>query len=349
MIARPTSVLKQAIRTSPISYYRLALRYSRLTSDKIRFSTPVRLVKEQTKNTVKNIFVIILRARFFYRMKNVRYRVLAKTNKPKVDVSVLVPTYGSVENITRLLTSLSKHRQMNCSFEVIVCNDLPEEESAIVDWTQRSKKLLQELNATVLTGSHNCGFVPTINKLVSIAHGKYVCLLNDDIEILNSQWLDSLISELNKPNVWVAGSYLIFPNRVAVQHAGMYPFRKTDGEIYNYHYYKLFNVKYSEILTRTVPMVTGAALLIRKTHFEELGGLDHNYLGAAGFDDSDLCNSVRQRGKNIVFCKESTLIHYEGASVKHLSRAQQWLFVHNHHYYQQKWSQYLESEYPEYV
>lgn len=349
MIARPTGMLQQIFRTSRSSYRRLASRYMRIAVDRFRFSKPVRFLKQILKSVVKSVSVVFLRARYRYRWKHVHYRTIVENSKKQADVSLLVPTYGSVENVSRLLTSLNKHRRMKTSFEVLICNDLPEKELEISEWVNRSKAVLRALNATVLTGSHNCGFVPTINTLVSHARGKYVCLLNDDIEILNAHWLDSLLSELAQPNVWVAGSLLLFPNQIAVQHAGMYPFRKTDGEIYNYHFYKFFNVAYPEISTSTVPMVTGAALAIRKDHLEELGGLDTNYLGAAGFDDSDLCNSVRQRGKEIVFSKESELIHYEGTTVKHLSRTQQWLYAHNHQYYQHKWTQYLESEYPEYV
>ena len=60
---------------------------------------------------------------------------------------------------------------------------------------------------------------------------------------------------------------------------------------------------------KTVWGVTGAAMLIPKTLFDELGGFDEQYIN--GFEDVDLCLRVREKGLNIYYEPKAVIYHYE--------------------------------------
>lgn len=280
---------------------------------------------------------------FLLKLKTNKYKFLTKNGLNNCDVSILVPTFGSTKNLDVLLNSIEKNPD-NLKYEILICNDNPSAIKKIDYWFKINEKFLKKHHVSIISASNNLGFVSSINKLSEISNGKYLLFLNDDIEIISKNWLSSLVKTINNPKVKITGSFLIYPNKNYVQHAGMYPFLKSDNKFYNYHFFKFFNPNFYAIKTTNVFMVTGASLLIRKDDFFKYGKLDYHYLGAGGFDDSDLCNKVIKSGYKICFVKESMLIHYEGNTIRHLNKWQNLIFKHNHNYYNKKWNIFLKKQ-----
>ena len=267
-------------------------------------------------------------------------------------VSIMIPTFGNTANLDRLLKSIIKHLPKT-SFEILIANDDPRKLENIKTWIVDKKDLLQNLPIYIHSNSLNLGFVMTMNYLKQQAKGQYLYFLNDDTEMIKNGWLDQLHCVVEKDKkIAIVGSLLLFPNGL-VQHAGMYPYRRFDDrKIYNLHYFKFFNPDFSPVkISRQVPMITGASMLISKKVFEEVGGIDYHYLGAGGFDDSDLCNKVVKAGYKIYYAPLSSLIHHEGLTNANLTDLQrkQLIFNHNHNYYMKKWATFLARKYPEYV
>jgi GT2 family glycosyltransferase len=67
-------------------------------------------------------------------------------------------------------------------------------------------------------------------------------------------------------------------------------------------------------VTRHVPAVTGAALLVRRQAFLDVGGFTEDFI-IGDYEDSDLCLKLRQAGGEIVYCPDSTLYHFERKSI----------------------------------
>ena len=279
--------------------------------------------------------------------QNNRY-VIVENSNIKPAVSILIPTFGFNTNLDRLLKSIFKY-QNNISIEILICNDKPLARKKIKSWCEHNSQQFTKKNISVFSNRFNVGFSASVNYLSKIAKGEYLYLLNDDTEVISQEWISSLVESMKHSDVGITGSYLLFPNKYHIQHAGMYPFLKSDGKVYNYHYFKYFNKAYGQITKREVPMITGAALCVRKSLFFEIGGLKNRYLGAGGFDDSDFCNEVVKRGYKIIFCPKSKLIHHEGQTIRSSGKKHTITFLYNQAYYQKKWLDFLRTKYPRFT
>jgi GT2 family glycosyltransferase len=149
-----------------------------------------------------------------------------------------------------------------------------------------------------------------MNSLARHANGEILLMLNDDIEVLEAEWLTEMVSLLQIPGVAVAGAILLYPNR-KIQHAGVV---SGLGGVADHAYRGAppANQGYFGDLTlvRNVSAVTGACLAIKRSVFEEVGGFDEVNLPIA-FNDVALCFEVLSHGYRIVLTPYSRLIHYE--------------------------------------
>jgi len=145
---------------------------------------------------------------------------------------------------------------------------------------------------------------------VEKCNGDLICLLNDDIEIISTWWLNELVAQLLSPGVGVVGAKLLYPDQ-SIQHAGIvtgiggiaghshkHATSKEDG------YFSRLRVVHD------VGAVTGACLLTTRELWSELGGLDEEFLKVA-FNDVDFCLRARTSGFRVVWTPYAELIHHE--------------------------------------
>ena len=111
------------------------------------------------------------------------------------------------------------------------------------------------------------------------------------------------------PNVGIAGSKLLFPDG-KLQEAGGIIWRLGDG--WNWGRGRDPNEPAFSFL-RDADWVSGAALMIERTLFDELGGFDESY-APAYYEDTDLAFRVRALGKRVVMQPASEIVHLEGVS-----------------------------------
>jgi lipopolysaccharide heptosyltransferase II len=150
------------------------------------------------------------------------------------------------------------------------------------------------------------------NRAAEAADGDFLLFLNDDIEIVQPDWLDSMMEHAVRPEVGMVGPQLLYPDR-QVQHAGM--FLATNG--IGRHAFR-FNAAdepgyFGLALTqRNVIAVTGACMLVRREVFERLGRFDeaHEIIN----NDVDFCLRAHRAGLRAVFTPYASLIHHELAS-----------------------------------
>ena len=144
------------------------------------------------------------------------------------------------------------------------------------------------------------------------AGGDFLLFLNNDMEVLDADWLEQLLRLGCRADVGIVGATLLYPDRT-LQHAGIFP--QGDGGWS--HAYRGLPHDHSgdrgELRqARTVPAVTGACLLIGRDLFSALGGFDEKY--GLTFNDVDLCCRVRERGLKVAISPCARLWHFESMS-----------------------------------
>lgn len=152
-----------------------------------------------------------------------------------------------------------------------------------------------------------------LNFALRFVDTEMVLLLNDDLEVITPDWIESLLEYACDPAVGVAGARLRYPDG-RIQHAGLaLGLNGTVGHVC--HGMPLGQVGYNGYshLVRNYSAVTGAVMATRMSVLRELGGFDEAF--AVDFNDVDFCLRARQLGKRIVYTPYSELVHFEGSSL----------------------------------
>jgi GT2 family glycosyltransferase/glycosyltransferase involved in cell wall biosynthesis len=218
---------------------------------------------------------------------------------PEPEVSIVIPVYGQWAHTQACLMALA-HSDPDPTFEIIVVDD------AGPDATADLLSLIPDIR--VIRHETNTGYVGACNTGIAAARGKYVVLLNNDTQVADD-WLAPLVETLESEGVGLVGAKLVYPDGT-LQEAGGIIF--SDGSGYNYGTFaNPEDSSYS--YRRSVDYCSGAAIIARRSTFEELGGLDETF-APAYYDDTDLAFSVRSLGLDVVYEPRSVVIHDEGVS-----------------------------------
>ena len=151
------------------------------------------------------------------------------------------------------------------------------------------------------------------NRAAAEARGAYLCLLNNDVEILGKGWLTALMRQALRSHVGAVGAKLLYDDGT-IQHAGV-TIGLGDAAGHAHRFQANADAGYfaRAHAAHYVSAVTGACLLVEKRKFDAVGGLD-----AAGFavayNDVDLCLKLQAAGWRNVYEPKATLIHHESTS-----------------------------------
>ncbi|WP_440812351.1 glycosyltransferase family 2 protein [Pseudomonas syringae] len=206
-----------------------------------------------------------------------------------------------------------------CIEGLLTATDYPDVEIIVVDnqssdpQTLTYLEQLSERGVRVLPYPHAFNYSAINNYAVTHATGELIGLVNNDIEIIDAGWLKEMVSQLIRPGVGAVGAKLLWPNRM-VQHGGVVvgvnglaAHTGNNLEQRDPGYLGMNQI------TRRQSAVTAACLLLRKSVFDELQGLDEQAFPVA-FNDVDLCLRIRQKGLNLIWTPFAELIHAESAS-----------------------------------
>jgi ADP-heptose:LPS heptosyltransferase/GT2 family glycosyltransferase len=224
--------------------------------------------------------------------------------KPDNLVSIVIPTRASNGLIKTCITSL-REKTTYRNFEIICVENLPKAERKWKRWVRRNADLTIELDEEFNWSRFN-------NIAAERARGDFLLFLNDDTEVLDSDWLTALLEHGQRKEVGAVGGQLLYPD-LRVQHAGM--FLADQGRAR--HAFRFANADdpgyFGLALTqRNVISVTGACLLTRQSTFQSLGRFDEDH--AIVNNDVDYCLRAWRRGLLNVYTPFARLIHHEGAS-----------------------------------
>lgn len=145
--------------------------------------------------------------------------------------------------------------------------------------------------------------------------GEFICLLNDDVSTMDGDWLDQMVARFSDTNTGIVGAKLYYPN-MTVQHGGV--IMGLSGLVE--HASRFIprgdpGYAWRAVLDQEFSCVTGACLLVRRSIFNDVGGIDEGL--PTGFNDVDFCLRVRKLGYSVVFAASVELIHHETISFGH--------------------------------
>src|SRR5712692_4306882 len=216
----------------------------------------------------------------------------------KIDVSIIIPVFNQFRFTHSCLASLQTIEERS-AFEVIVVDDCSTDETA---------ELGPRMDGVVyLCNETNAGFIASCNRGAEKARGEYLFFLNNDT-IVKPRWLTALLDTFaEEPRAGIVGSKLVYPDG-RLQEAGGIIWCDASG----WNYGKFDDPEKPEYnFLREVDYCSGAAIMIRKSLFQKLGGFDAKY-EPAYYEDADLSFKVRKAGYKVFYQPLSEIIHYEG-------------------------------------
>ncbi len=152
-----------------------------------------------------------------------------------------------------------------------------------------------------------------INAAIPHVETPLILMLNDDITVIEPDWLTAMVEHAQRPEVGIVGAKLIYPDDT-IQHAGVIlgPF---GGSVHVFKRLPGNDPGYFDLpdAVRNSSAVTFACALIDRAVFAEIGGLDADNLPVA-FNDTDFCLRTREAGFEVVYTPHAALYHHESVT-----------------------------------
>jgi GT2 family glycosyltransferase len=228
-------------------------------------------------------------------------------------VSIVVPTRGSRGFIRGADRSLVLHAlgslADNSSYpaiEVILVADRATPVATLAALRQRWGRRLRVVHHD---GPFN--FSAQVNRGVLHSAGELVVLLNDDVEVITPDWLETMAGLALDPGVGMVGAKLLYEDGT-LQHIGHLYERNDAAHLAAGAPADWPGMQADLLVQREVSGVTAACAMLRRDVFEHVGGLSPEL--PINFNDVDLSMKITQAGFRIVVTPYAQLFHFESRS-----------------------------------
>ena len=271
-----------------------------LHSDK----TGYKLLKEA--NNPKHIPAVL----YYSRGGDIAFEQVAEeisvTGKPLVSILICNKDHNDI--LERCISSIEANTTWD-NYEIIICENNSTED----DIKTYYESLESDAKVKVITweGENQFNFAALNNFAAKCAGGEYLILLNNDTEVIDGGWIEALLAQTQKEGTAVTGSLLIYPDNT-IQHAGMCI---SGGNVFHLGMHEnAAEPGYLGYYMRAheVASVTAACMMVRRSVWDELEGLDEEFRIA--YNDVDFCLRAREAGYKIGYAPGAKLYHHEGKS-----------------------------------
>jgi glycosyltransferase involved in cell wall biosynthesis len=222
-------------------------------------------------------------------------------------VSLIIPTRDKVGILKVCVDSILK-KTSYAAYEVIIVDN-----GSVEAETHNYFEMLKgDSRVRVIQDQLPFNFSRINNDAVKVARGELLGFLNNDLEVINAEWLSELVAQAARPEIGAVGAQLWFPSNL-LQHGGIVlgiggvaghnhkGRRRGDPGYFN-----------RIILPQNLSAVTAACLLMRRSIFDEIKGFDQDL--EVAFNDVDLCLRVGAAGYQVIYHPYAQLYHHESAS-----------------------------------
>lgn len=246
----------------------------------------------------------ITSTRAFETIFKITYEIIGE---PKI--SIVIANKDHTEDLRRCVTSIVEKSTWE-NYEIVIVEN-NSETTEIFSYYEELKNN-PRIRVVTYEGAFNYSAVNNLG--VKAAAGDYVLLLNNDTQVITVNWMEELLMYAQRADVGAVGGKLYYADKT-IQHAGVViglGAHRTAGHV---HYrQKRENLGYMGRLcyAQNMTAVTGACLMVKKSVYEQAGGLDESF--AVSLNDVDFCLRLRKAGYLNVFTPFAELYHYESVS-----------------------------------
>lgn len=248
--------------------------------------------------------------------------------KSDPEISIIVPLYRRLDFLQHQLAQFVLDPEV-WDAELIFVLDSPELDRDLRDLALQLFEVYR-LPFSVATLRRSSGYAGANNVGVREARGRLLVLLNSDVLPDKPGWLGKMAAFYDSnPAIGVLGPKLLFEDD-SLQHAGIYFWKPNytalAGTWANVIYFKGLDRELPAAnLTRPVPAVTGACMMIEKALYEQVGGFQEVYI-QGDHEDTDLCLQMLEAGRQNWYIPQAELYHLEGQSYPHPVRLKMALY-----------------------
>lgn len=233
------------------------------------------------------------------------YRILYELPLKKPLVTLIIPTHNRVDLLKRAVSSILEKTEYQ-NYELIIIDHQSDELGTLQYLSEAA--FIKNIRVIRMEGIFN--FSKFNNDAVNLAGGSIVGLLNNDVEVISSNWLDEMVSLALQEGIGAVGARLWYPN-ATLQHGGVilgYGPSRIAGHI---HGIRRDNKGYFGCaeLIQNFSAVTAACLLIKKSVYLEVGGLDESL--PVDYNDVDFCLRLIKLGYRNIWTPYAELYHHE--------------------------------------
>lgn len=220
-------------------------------------------------------------------------------------ISIIIPNKDQVESLDKCLRSIEKSSYKN--YEIIIV-----ENNSTEDETFAYYKKIESDKIRIVYWSDEFNYSAINNFGVKHARGDYLLLLNNDVEVITTDWLEELTANCQRKDVGIVGARLYYPDDT-IQHAGIViGIGGVAGALFVGMPRMFTGYLHKASIQQNLSAVTAACMMVKRSVYEELGGLEEELKVA--FNDVDFCLRAREKRYLVVYDPKVELYHFESKS-----------------------------------
>lgn len=246
----------------------------------------------------------ITSTRAFETIFKIRYQIIGSPR-----ISIVILNKDHVMDLKRCISSIEEKSTYD-NYEIIVVENNSETKE-IKDYYELLKDD-PRVKVVTYTGSFNYSAINNFG--VKETTGEYILLLNNDTQVITVNWMEEMLMYAQREDVGAVGAKLYYGDKT-IQHAGVViglGAHRTAGHTHYKQHRENLGYMGRLCYAQDVTAVTGACLLVKKSLFEKVGGLDESF--AISLNDVDFCLKLRKLGLLNVFTPFAELYHFESIS-----------------------------------
>ena len=221
--------------------------------------------------------------------------------------SLIIPTRDNVAKLRRCVESITDNTNYK-NYELVIIDNGSREMSTRSFFSE----LREQKSFRVIEHDAPFNFSELNNIGTDHAEGDILLFLNDDTEVITSDWLERMGGYAQLSHVGAVGAKLLYPEKGDIQHAGVLNLQDGPRHAFLHNKRECPGYFMRNLLEYNWLAVTGACLMIERKKFIGIGGFDEGF--PIAYNDVELCFRLYKKGYYNVVCQKVELFHYESAS-----------------------------------